>query len=56
MPYASGKQKRAMFAAASGHGRLGIPPKVARSFIRHSGESLPKKGGILSRAKRLLQF
>lgn len=33
-PFESSKQRRAMYAAASGHSRLGIPRKVARKFIR----------------------
>lgn len=33
MPSKSSKQHRAMEAAAHGHSRLGIPPKVAKEFV-----------------------
>ena len=35
MPMESDAQRRAMYAAVSGRGKLGIPKKVARKFIRH---------------------
>jgi len=33
MPYVSEAQRRAMYAAASGHSTLGIPPKVGKDFV-----------------------
>lgn len=36
MPFASEKQRKAMFAAASGKSNIGIPEKVAKKFINHS--------------------
>jgi hypothetical protein len=33
MPSKSGKQHRAMEAAAHGHSTLGIPKKVAKEFV-----------------------
>lgn len=39
MPIKSKAQQRAMYAAASGTGKTGIPKKVAKEFI----ESTPKK-------------
>jgi len=40
MPFKSEQQKKAMYAAASGKGTIGIPKKAAKKFIRHSK---PKK-------------
>jgi hypothetical protein len=34
MPTVSGKQQRAMFAAASGNSTIGIPKKVGQEFAR----------------------
>lgn len=34
MPAKSGKQLRAMYAAASGKSKLGIPAKVGKEFVR----------------------
>jgi hypothetical protein len=34
MPSKTAKQARAMRAAASGKGNIGIPPKVAKEFVR----------------------
>lgn len=39
MPAKSAKQLRAMYAAAAGHGKLDIPPSVAKEFIKET----PKK-------------
>lgn len=36
MPFESPKQRRAMFAAASGNSTIGIRQHVARAFIRHA--------------------
>jgi len=36
MPFESEAQRKAMYAAASGHGNIGIPEKVAKEFIQHS--------------------
>lgn len=33
MPYESEAQRRAMYAAASGHSTLGIPEKVGRDYV-----------------------
>lgn len=36
MPFESEKQRRAMYAAAAGKGKVGIPQAVARRFIAHA--------------------
>ena len=36
MPFKSARQKRAMYAAASGKGNIGISKKAAKKFIAHS--------------------
>ena len=36
MPFESELQRKAMYAAASGHGNIGIPKQVAEKFIKHS--------------------
>lgn len=36
MPFRSKRQRRAMYAAAKGKGRLGIAKKAAKRFIKHS--------------------
>ena len=36
MPFQSSQQMKAMYAAASGHGNIGIPQTVAKEFIKHS--------------------
>lgn len=36
MPFQSDKQRRAMYAAASGNSTIGIPKDVARKFIKDS--------------------
>jgi hypothetical protein len=41
MPFKSAKQRRAMYAAASGKGKVGISKKAAKKFISHSKK--PKK-------------
>lgn len=45
MPVVSQNQRRAMYAAASGHSTLGIPKKVGREFIAasHGIKGLPKR-------------
>ncbi len=52
MPPVSQKQRKAMFAAASGHSTLGIPKSVGREFVNADpGGKLPARkssGGILS--------
>jgi hypothetical protein len=40
MPFKSAKQKRAMYAAAAGKGKIGISKGAAKKFIKHSR---PKK-------------
>ena len=42
MPYASDKQRRAMHAAASGRGTVGIPVAVAKKYVKH-GKRKKKK-------------
>lgn len=37
MPFASDKQRKAMYAAAAGKSRIGISRAGARKFIKHSG-------------------
>ena len=40
MPFRSDAQRKAMYAAAAGHGKVGIPQGAAKRFIAHShGES-----------------
>jgi hypothetical protein len=39
MPAVSGRQYRAMQAAAHGDSRLGIPRKVAREYVRETPET-----------------
>ncbi len=50
MPFRSEKQRRAIYAAASGNSNLGIPEKAARTFIQHSGDPEPKKDSCSIRA------
>ena len=44
MPFKSDKQRRAMYAAATGHGKIGIGRKAAQKFIKHSTGRKAKKG------------
>lgn len=46
-PMVSQAQRRAMYAAASGHSTLGIPAKVGREFVAAGDASkhLPKRKG-----------
>ena len=46
MPSSSDKQRRAMHAAASGRGTIGIPPSVAKEFVQadHLRKTNTKKG------------
>lgn len=39
MPFKSEAQRKAMYAAASGHGNIGIPKQAAEKFIKHSTDS-----------------
>jgi len=39
MPFESSKQRKAMYAAASGKSNIGIPKEVAKKFIKHSEDS-----------------
>jgi len=51
MPPVSEKQKRAMYAAAAGKSKLGIPAKVGREFV-HPKQSHPAAAkGFRRRAK-----
>ena len=36
MPFKSAKQRKAMYAAAEGRSTIGIPKKVAKSYIKDS--------------------
>ncbi|KKN27338.1 hypothetical protein LCGC14_0865630 [marine sediment metagenome] len=49
MPFKSAKQRRAMYAAASGRGKIGISKKAAKKFIKHSK---PKKRRTLGRNRK----
>lgn len=42
MPFRSNQQRKAMYAAASGRGNIGIPKSVAKKFIEHKAH-----GGIV---------
>lgn len=44
MPFASEKQRRAMYAAAAGRGKVGISQSAAKSFIAHSKKKSASKG------------
>lgn len=46
MPFASEKQRKAMYAAAEGKSTIGIPKKAAKKFIRHSKPTSQKRSGI----------
>ena len=43
MPFKSAKQRKAMYAAASGNSMAGISKTVARKFIKDSGGKTRKK-------------
>lgn len=43
MPFASEKQRRAMYAAASGESKSGIPRKVAKKYIADSKDNPVKR-------------
>lgn len=45
MPFKSGKQRRAMYAAAKGKSKIGIPKKVAKKFVKDSTKSSKKRSG-----------
>ena len=56
MPPVSQKQRAAMHAAAHGKGKLGIPKKVAREFVREDkGGKLPKRKRKKGRHKTMLE-
>jgi hypothetical protein len=46
-PVVSQAQRRAMYAAASGHSKIGIPQKVGKEFIAesHGVKNLPERKG-----------
>ena len=49
MPFESESQRKAMYAAASGHGNIGIPKQVAEKFIKHSKDGdIPEESTPLS--------
>jgi hypothetical protein len=52
MPPVSEKQRKAMFAAASGKSTLGIPKKVAKEFVAaDKGGKLPTKASQPKKGK-----
>ena len=40
MPFASEKQRKAMYAAATGKSNIGIPKAAAKKFIKHSKDTM----------------
>ena len=48
MPFESEAQRKAMYASASGKGNIGIPKEVAKKFIKHSTDEIPKEPTVLS--------
>jgi len=54
MPFKSDAQRKAMYAAASGRGNIGIKPSAARKFIEHSGGEAPKQENKMADSKNLL--
>jgi 8-oxo-dGTP pyrophosphatase MutT (NUDIX family) len=48
MPFESEKQRKAMYAAASGRSNIGIPKEVAKKFIKHSKDESPEEPTSLS--------
>lgn len=53
MPFESDKQRKAMYASASGKGTSGIPKHVAKKFIKDSGGEVKKKTKKKHTAKRV---
>jgi len=51
MPFKSSKQRRAMYAAASGKGNIGISKKAAKKFIAHSKGKKTRKRRTSGRNK-----
>ena len=43
MPFESPEQRKAMYAAASGHGNIGISKAGAKKFVRHTNALKRKK-------------
>jgi hypothetical protein len=52
MPSKTPKQQRAMRAAASGKGTIGIPPGVAKEFVRADQKASAKLPPPKPKAKR----
>jgi hypothetical protein len=50
MPSVSGKQQRAMFAAAKGKSTIGIPKKVGAEFAKPQGFNPPRSPVVAKRA------
>lgn len=48
MPFESEAQRRAMYAAASGHSNIGIPQSVGEKFVRHGNDEAPEEPTVLS--------
>lgn len=44
MPFKSEKQRKAMYAAAKGKSKIGIPKKVAKKFVKDSKKGKKKRG------------
>jgi 8-oxo-dGTP pyrophosphatase MutT (NUDIX family) len=48
MPFESEQQRKAMYAAASGHSNIGIPKSVGEKFVKHKDDSIPEEPTLLS--------
>jgi hypothetical protein len=55
MPATSEKQRRAMYAAAAGNSKLGIPAKVGQEFVRAEGTPSKSKAHHKPAAKGFRQ-
>ena len=53
MPFASENQRKAMYAAASGHSNIGIPKSVGEKFVKHKDDGEEEN---LEWLNELLQF
>lgn len=52
MPFKSAKQRRAMYAAASGNSNIGISQSAAKKFIKHSDAQMNNKGRRQKKKRR----
>ena len=48
MPFVSEKQRKAMYAASTGHSNIGIPKSVAKKFIKHSSDDTKEAPSLLA--------